>query len=292
VSRVSCVIPTHGRPGLLPGAIESVQAQTHDDVEILVVLDESADETAEIVAEFAAADDRIVPVETTAETPWAARNDGIDAATGEYLAFLDDDDRWDPAKLETQLPYADDYSLVSCSCHFVRPDETVEKTLSFTGVDEMEFEDVFRSIRNLYPSGTLARTAAVRAIGGFDDHIEWDFYLRMVDAHGPAAVLSEPLVYFNREDIDRVSDANHCDALLAVYERHRDRVSWRIRRHRLGRIYSDCYDEEAATANGLAALARVAYYSPDLFVPAIRRRLVGILAALRLKEPIKRLIRR
>ena len=101
---VSVVIPTHNRADLLPRAIKSVQAQTVADLEILVVSDGSTDNTKEIVEALAKTDSRIRLIENfPAQGGNVARNTGIEAAKGEYVAFLDDDDEWMPEKLEKQL---------------------------------------------------------------------------------------------------------------------------------------------------------------------------------------------
>lgn len=100
---VSVIIPTHNRANMVSRAIRSVLAQTYTDFEVLVVSDGSTDNTEEVVK--AMQDSRIRFFEH--EEPQgasAARNMGLRAARGEYLAFLDDDDEWMSDKLEVQLP--------------------------------------------------------------------------------------------------------------------------------------------------------------------------------------------
>lgn len=96
---VSVVIPTYHRNERLAEAIESVHAQTHDPVEVLVV-DGTEDERARPVAEEYGV--RYLP-QTAAGGAQAARSQGAEAADGAYVNFLDDDDRFDPEKLERQL---------------------------------------------------------------------------------------------------------------------------------------------------------------------------------------------
>jgi glycosyltransferase involved in cell wall biosynthesis len=97
---VSIIIPTYNRASYLPGALESVLEQTFRDYEVLVVDDGSSDKTAEMVAGYAARDTRIRYVgNDPPHGPGAARNTGARLARGEWIAFLDSDDRWRNAKL-------------------------------------------------------------------------------------------------------------------------------------------------------------------------------------------------
>lgn len=99
---VSVVIPTWNRAHTIGAAIGSVLKQTHAVQEILVCDDGSTDSTREVVA--AIGDDRIRFIDgPRAGRPAVPRNRGIHAAQGEWIAFLDSDDQWLPAKLHTQF---------------------------------------------------------------------------------------------------------------------------------------------------------------------------------------------
>lgn len=97
---VSVVIPVHDGERYLAEAIESVLAQTHPVLEVIVADDGSRDRSLEIARGFG---ERVRCLEAERSGPGPARNRGIAAAGGEYLAFLDCDDRWHPEKLERQL---------------------------------------------------------------------------------------------------------------------------------------------------------------------------------------------
>jgi glycosyltransferase involved in cell wall biosynthesis len=102
---VSVVIPTLNRPKLLLRAIDSVLRQTHREIEVIVVVDRPDPETVAAIASVG--DPRLqVFVNPHPLTAAAARNAGADRATGEWIAFLDDDDEWLPNKLESQLAFA------------------------------------------------------------------------------------------------------------------------------------------------------------------------------------------
>ena len=99
---VSVIIPTYNRAHLLDRAIESVLDQTYQDFEIIVVDDASVDETEEVVISFA--DDRINYIRHQKNKGGSsARNTGIKAAKGEFIAFLDSDDEWLAEKPKKQI---------------------------------------------------------------------------------------------------------------------------------------------------------------------------------------------
>ena len=104
MGKISVIIPTHNRADLLPRAVRSVQNQTRAVDEIIIVSDGSTDNTEETVNALAEQDERIHLI---AYHPGRngnyARNRGIEAATGEFIAFLDDDDEWLPRKTELQM---------------------------------------------------------------------------------------------------------------------------------------------------------------------------------------------
>jgi glycosyltransferase involved in cell wall biosynthesis len=102
--RVSTVIPTRGRPELLRRAVNSALAQTLRTIEVVVVIDGVDLATSNTVAELMWQDERVRVVELSECVGGSdARNRGVDAASGEWIAFLDDDDEWLPGKLEAQL---------------------------------------------------------------------------------------------------------------------------------------------------------------------------------------------
>lgn len=100
--KVSVVIPTYNRSHLIARAIQSVLDQTYQDLEIIIVDDGSTDSTEEIVKSFK--NDNIIYIQHNINKgPSAARNTGIKASKGEYIAFQDSDDEWLPEKLEKQI---------------------------------------------------------------------------------------------------------------------------------------------------------------------------------------------
>ncbi|TWG88000.1 Glycosyltransferases involved in cell wall biogenesis [Luteimonas sp. J16] len=104
MDRVSVVMPAYNATATLEASMRSALAQTHAEVELLVVDDRSTDGTWDMIQRLAAGDARVVPIRQPRNAGVAAaRNAGIEAATGRYIAFLDSDDRWYPDKLAIQL---------------------------------------------------------------------------------------------------------------------------------------------------------------------------------------------
>jgi len=122
---VSVVVPTLDRPKLLLRAIDSVLRQTHHEIELIVVVDRPDPGTISAVR---SRDDPRLQLLVTPHplTAAGARNAGADHATGEWVAFLDDDDEWLPNKLERQIAFASGRapSLVSCLNRVVTPTAT------------------------------------------------------------------------------------------------------------------------------------------------------------------------
>ncbi len=100
MSEVSVIIPTYNRAEYVTKAIDSVLAQTYTDYEIIVIDDGSTDNTKEVLLPYM---DRIRYIYQENAGASAARNRGIKASKGEWIAFLDSDDEWLPGKLAVQI---------------------------------------------------------------------------------------------------------------------------------------------------------------------------------------------
>ncbi|WP_254634767.1 glycosyltransferase family 2 protein [Paenibacillus sp. GbtcB18] len=101
---ISIVMPTYNRAQIISGAIESILRQSYANWELIVVDDRSMDHTEETIREWTRKDVRIRYVCNGREKgPGGARNTGMLAAQGEYLAFLDSDDEWYPCHLTDSM---------------------------------------------------------------------------------------------------------------------------------------------------------------------------------------------
>lgn len=103
---ISVIIPTFNRAAFLPTALDSVYAQTGVSVQVIVVDDGSTDETSQVMQAWAA---KVTYLYQPNRGPAAARNRGLAAARGEWVAFLDSDDQWVTGRLGQQLALAAAY---------------------------------------------------------------------------------------------------------------------------------------------------------------------------------------
>ena len=120
---VSVVMTTYNSDASVAAAIESVLAQTHRELELIIVDDASTDRTCEVLHEKAGQDSRIRIIESAHNrgTYWS-KNSGIIIAKGDVITFMDSDDVIDPRRLEKQLA-AIGSGLVGSTCNYVRKDE-------------------------------------------------------------------------------------------------------------------------------------------------------------------------
>lgn len=114
--KISVVIPAYNRESTIEKCLKSVINQTYPPYEIIVVDDGSADNTIQKAAELNCEKVRIL--KQNHKGAQAARNYGIRAAKGDYIAFLDSDDEWLPDKLEIQVPYLDGRKDVVVYCDY------------------------------------------------------------------------------------------------------------------------------------------------------------------------------
>ena len=162
-SLVSCIVPVFNGERYLAEALESIFAQTYRPIEVVVVDDGSADATPDILRGFG---DRIVARRQENSGPAAARNNGIRASRGSFLAFLDADDLWAPEKLERQM-----------QCFAARPEADCCVTgLRNFWIDELEEERsrfaehrISQQVTAYLASTLLARRRLFDTAGLFDE---------------------------------------------------------------------------------------------------------------------------
>ncbi|MFD1416316.1 glycosyltransferase family 2 protein [Oceanobacillus jeddahense] len=121
---ISVITPTYNSERFIAETIESVQAQSFSEWEMIIVDDCSTDQTAEIVKSYAEKDDRIhLTVLDENQGSAITRNTAMDKSQGRYLAFLDSDDLWLPEKLEKQLVFMQDNGVAFSFTQYVRMNE-------------------------------------------------------------------------------------------------------------------------------------------------------------------------
>ena len=121
--RVSVVIPVYNVEKYLDEGIESVRRQTLEDIEIILVNDGSTDGSLRICREHAAKDSRITVIDKPNGGVSTARNAGLEAASGEYIGFIDPDDWVEPDMYEKMYGRALEIGAEACICNYVRNED-------------------------------------------------------------------------------------------------------------------------------------------------------------------------
>jgi len=233
---VSVVIPTRNRCERLARAIESAKAQTWTNIEIVVVDDASTDDTPAYLEQLALADHRVKGVRN--ERPLGgggARNRGVAAANGTYIAFLDDDDIWLPEKLEAQLALLQDSPRAAAvSCGFVAEFPIFGKR-SVRVLPPRNEQQLLRSNHLGGASMCLTTKVALEAIGGFDPALrsgqDWDLWIKLFD-RGEIVVSEQALVrYVPHNDVRITSNPKSAyTGRRKIYFRYRSRMDRVTRR--------------------------------------------------------------
>lgn len=227
--KVSVVIPTHNRHEMLVKALDSVVLQTYNDLEIIVVSDGSTDETDTVINEYKSKDSRIHYISYHPNRGGNyARNIGIKNASGDYIAFLDDDDEWLPQKIELQMK------------EFI---ENPKVGLVYTGVNII-YDDLkvsYSSIpqktgdlsKDMLITNCIGTTSSVmvsakilKKTGLFDEKLkarqDYDLWLRVCQETEVGAVSLPLLNYHNFDSVDQISDdtEKYADSIKYINEKY------------------------------------------------------------------------
>ena len=202
--RITGIIPVRDRAGFVARAIDSALAQAGPALELIVVDDGSTDATPAVLSGFG---EKIAALRRPALGRSAARNAGIEAARGEWIAFLDSDDAWLPGKLERQLAFHEAHPEIAMSAHGllrIHPDGRSEPVPPRQGSDDLRAS--FLAVADHFafvPSAVMVRTEAARAVGGFDAAFDGtedlDFALKIAQRH-PVAVFPDCLTRYYLHD--------------------------------------------------------------------------------------------
>jgi GT2 family glycosyltransferase len=290
VPTLSVVIPAYDAAGTIETAARSAATQVDVDVDVIVVDDGSRDDTAAV----ARAVSGVTVIQQHNAGPAAARNTGIRAARGSYVAFLDADDRLLPGwagavigLLETGAQIAVTDTLIADAASG-EPISRYSQEVQFPPADEQRWR-VLKE--NFLPSTACLSKATVEATGGFDESLrgveDWDLWIRIITAGGRAARDERALSVYARGHAsvssDRLGMARQEIALLRKcaalpLDLAAERSRQRSLRNRSGRLHLLLGDTDAAAGRRSAAL-RYARAALELHQPRLLVRSAATAAA-------------
>lgn len=201
---VSVIMPAYNAAGYIAESIRSVQQQSFEDWELLVIDDASKDGTSEIVEALRAEDSRIkLHVLPTNQGAGFSRNIGIKAATGDYISFLDADDLWKPHKIQTQLDLMKNENVQVCFSSYELIDERGKslqkqiKALQFLPFKKLKKANYIGNLTGMYNASELGKIFCPL----IRKRQDWGLWLLAVEKAGFAKGIQEPLaVYREREN--------------------------------------------------------------------------------------------
>ena len=211
-SHVSVIIPVYNGARFLGAALASVQQQSHQPLEIIVIDDGSTDHTAAVVHQAAQGTTQLRYIYQPNAGPATARNHGIALAQGDLFAFLDADDWWHPEKLERQVTLLAQQPALG----YVLSHMHVQQEANTPWPAALKQAYYQNDPPCVLPSALLVRREIFQQIGEFDAHYRYsddaDWFLRAKDAGVPMAIVPEPLV------VKRIHTANLSHQLAMTQE--------------------------------------------------------------------------
>ncbi|MFI5361857.1 MAG: glycosyltransferase family 2 protein [Elusimicrobiota bacterium] len=207
VPRVSVVIPAYNVAPFIGEALESVFSQTFADYEVIVVNDGSPD-TQELESALAPRLSRLRYIKQANQGASAARNAGLKAARGEFVAFLDADDAWLPEYLKRQLKFLDERGADLVCADAAIFGETRDAGRTFMqlymgtapAAGGVTFLDLLSAEKCLITSGILVRLKTVLEVGLFDEGLrnaqDYDLWMRLARHNARLAYQRETLLRY------------------------------------------------------------------------------------------------
>lgn len=192
---VSIIIPVYNASMYIVRALDSIKNQSFNDYEVIVIDDGSTDDSAIKIQSYSL---DVILIKKINGGVSSARNVGIKAAKGKYIAFLDADDEWLPSKLLVQVNHILKHKAliaIYCKDYNIREKATVSG-YSSSELIEKNCEDIFMQPYNLTMSSFLIKSSVIKDLGGFDEHLKTaediDLYLK-ASLFGKIGEMSESL---------------------------------------------------------------------------------------------------
>jgi glycosyltransferase involved in cell wall biosynthesis len=247
---VTVLIPAYNAERTIRRALDSVFAQKYANLEILIVDDASKDGTARVVESYAKDKIRLLKLPRNLGE-CGAMNEGLAAARGEYVAFLDADDEWLPTKLAKQIARLEQNPracFASCGCRFVYSNKQPDRMFGLQpqGLAKSEIWRGLLAKSFIAKPCVVARTACLRQVGPFDTTLavggDQDMWIRL-SLIGEVEFVKEHLtiVYDTPRSLTKTYARRAADFVLPMIERHIERQRTALSRAELRAIYGERY---------------------------------------------------
>ena len=197
---VSIITPSYNCARFIGETIESVQAQTYSNWEMIISDDCSTDETVSVIESYAEVDARIKLLRLSENCgAGVARNHSIEAAKGRFIAFLDSDDRWFPDKLEKQLAFMSAKDCAVCHTSYMTCDEAGE----ISGIVVCRRQETLKSMCRDNKMGMLSVVYDAGRIGkvympNIRKRQDYGHQLRLLQKSEYSCGMKEPLAYYRK----------------------------------------------------------------------------------------------
>jgi len=237
-SLVSVVVPTYNRADLITDALDSVYQQTYRPIELLIIDDGSTDSTPGIVQQWTLLHQKakvfdIKYIKQTNQGGNPARNNGIQNATADFIAFLDSDDCWHPEKINLQLQRFINKNVGAVYCgvrHILASDGTQTEPSGRVYPEGDLLKQLLVKDVTAPTSTYLVRKKVFDAMGAFDTSLQarqdWDMWIR-VAKWGKIHAVPRPLVDYRTHEGERT--ASNPMKEVRAYQRIREKYKLLIR---------------------------------------------------------------
>ncbi|WDE13281.1 glycosyltransferase [Thalassomonas haliotis] len=205
---VTVYITTKNRCNLLKRAIDSVLNQTYKNIELIVCDDASNDNTAQLLADYAARHDNLSYFsQSHSQGACVLRNKAAKMASGKYITGLDDDDYFVSDRIEVLVNAFDEKYSFICSAYIRQTAQ--KKRIVKDGVGLLSLSDMLHY--NKVGNQVFTLTSRFLSVGGFDESLpafqDYDMWIRLIVSFGDCYKLSQPLYVFDiSKNHERISN--------------------------------------------------------------------------------------
>ena len=243
---VSVIVPVFNRQDYVAETIESIVKQTYKNIEIIIINDGSTDDSEKIIRTFQSQyPDAIDVINQKNQGQVKARNNGLEIARGEFIAFLDSDDVWSLDKVEKQMNrFKNKIGLVYSGVQYI---DTWGNVIGEEQCDQSIKGSVYEKllVKNRMTGGTvIIKNAVLKEVGLFDETLEaaenWDLWIRATQFY-EVDFVDEPLLKYRKHSGNMSSNNTlMLDATYSILEKYC------LNAHAEGAAVDAC---EIATAN-------------------------------------------